>query len=43
MLDIRMITCVCTDSSLCDERKEKKKKKLFTKNSWTDKLGPFST
>ncbi len=42
MLDIRMITCVCADSSLCDERK-KEKKKLFTKNSWTDKLGPFST
>lgn len=40
MLDIRMITRVCTDSGLCEERG---KKNLFTKNSWMDKLGPFST
>lgn len=39
VLDIRMITCVCADS----RRKAGKEEKLFTKNSWTDKLGPLST
>lgn len=28
MLDIRMITCVCADSSLCDEKKKGKKSYL---------------
>lgn len=31
MLDIRMITCVCADSSLCDRKEEEKKKVIYQK------------
>lgn len=31
MLDIRMITYVCTDSSLCEEEQKGKKKLIYQK------------